>query len=504
MKKGYIEQNKRKKILLITDDIASPTGIGHIARELVTHTSHAYNWACIGGSINHPQKGMRVDFSEDTNKKCDITDSYVISYPTDGYGNPELLRQLMEIEKPDALMLITDPRSFEWVFQMENEIRKQIPIVYLNIWDDGPAPYYNGPAYASCDLLMSISKQTKLFNRLVLENEGVNYIDLDGGESSGIAIKGKKYPNKKPSLISYVPHGLDHNVFYPIQETDSKWEEYSTYKKNIFGGVEKDFVLFFNSRNIRRKQIPDTLFAFKIFLDSLPKEKADKCAFILHTELMSEHGTDLIAVQDMLFGDYENVVFFSGNKISENELNYLYNLSDAQILLSNNEGWGLSLTEALLTGTPIIANVTGGMQDQMRFLDEENNWYTNSPDIPSNHTGAFKKCGKWAFPVFPTNRSIQGSITTPYIWDDRCNAEDAAIQIGNTYELKRKGELKDRGLRGREWAIGDEANFTSEKMSNKFQENMDYLFNNWEPREKFSIIDTNISSKPKLNHKLVY
>jgi hypothetical protein len=30
---------------------------------------------------------------------------------------------------------------------------------------------------------------------------------------------------------------------------------------------------------------------------------------------------------------------------------------------------------------------------------------------------------------YPTNRSIQGSPKTPYIWDDRCTAEDAATQI---------------------------------------------------------------------------
>ena len=42
------------------------------------------------------------------------------------------------------------------------------------------------------------------------------------------------------------------------------------------------------------------------------------------------------------------------------------------------EGWGLALTESLLTGTPFIANVTGGMQDQMRFIDNEGKWYTNS------------------------------------------------------------------------------------------------------------------------------
>ena len=42
--------------------------------------------------------------------------------------------------------------------------------------------------------------------------------------------------------------------------------------------------------------------------------------------------------------------------------------------MSSNEGWGLSLTEAMITGTMIIPNVTGGMQDQCRFENEKGEW----------------------------------------------------------------------------------------------------------------------------------
>jgi glycosyltransferase involved in cell wall biosynthesis len=222
--------------------------------------------------------------------------------------------------------------------------QKTCPIIYLNIWDDFPTPLYNKGFYESCDALLAISKQTKLINELVL---------------------GDKKANK---VIEYVPHGLNENIFKPMDDS-----ELVDLKSRLFGGQEKDFILFFNSRNIRRKQIPDTMLAFRYFLDTLPKEKAEKCAFILHTEIVSEHGTDLEAVRKLFFKDYPNAIYFSTQKVGANELNMLYNLADAQILLTSNEGWGLSLTEAILAGTPIIANVTGGMQDQMRFEDETEN-----------------------------------------------------------------------------------------------------------------------------------
>jgi glycosyltransferase involved in cell wall biosynthesis len=323
--------------------------------------------------------------------------------------------------------------------------------------------------------LLSISKQTKLINELVLD---------------------EKRGNK---VVEYVPHGLNEKIFKPIEDTDPTLVE---FKKQLFGNEQKDFVVFFNSRNIRRKQIPDTMLAFRYFLDTLPKEKSEKCAMVLHTEVVSDHGTDLEAVRKILFHNYPNAIYFSTNKLDPNQLNMLYNIADAQILLTSNEGWGLSLTEAILAGTPIIANVTGGMQDQMRFEDEDGNWFEPSPQVPSNHTGKYKKHGEWAFPVYPTNRSIQGSPLTPYIWDDRCNAEDATEQIVKIYEMGRE-KAKSLGLKGREFAL-NEGGFTGEIMGERAIKYIDQLFNTWTPREKYELINCNEVKEDTIKHELLY
>ena len=183
-------------------------------------------------------------------------------------------------------------------------------------------------------------------------------------------------------------------------------------------------------------------------------------------------------------------VKFSLQKLDTHQLNYLYNVADCQILITSNEGWGLTLTEAILSGTPIIANATGGMQDQMRFVDNEGNWFTRSPEIPSNHRGTFKEHGKWAFPVYPTSRSMQGSPPTPYIFDDRCRWEDATERLLEVYNLGIE-ERKKRGLMGREWAISDEAGFTSKHQGIRVLEALEELFNTWEPRPKIEITNTN-------------
>ena len=476
MKEGYIKKEDRKKILLLTDDIRVHSGVAQIGREMVINTSHHYNWVQLAGAVQHPEKGKRIDISEDNNKQANIDDSSVILYPVDGYGNPEVLKTIIEIEKPDAIFLITDPRYFTWVFQIENQIRKTIPIAYLNIWDSMPAPMYNREFYESCDALFGISKQTIGINQIVL---------------------GKKADNK---IIKYVPHGLNNKMFKPMDETDIELQE---FKKHISRGKEYDFTLLFNSRNIRRKSIPDTLLAWKLFLEKLPKEEAEKCLFVLHTEPVSDHGTDLGAVIEFLFPGGKSNVIISNAKLPTDKMNLLYNIADGVILLSSAEGWGLSLTEALLTGTPIIANTTGGMQDQMRFEDENGDWINFSPDFPSNHRGTYTKHGEWVLPVYPTNLSIVGSPQTPYIYDDKCSFEDAENKIMELYKMG-NDKRKEIGKAGMEWALGDEAGFTSEKMSGRIIEGMDELFDTWVPREKFEFLKDTDFEKRVLKHKIIY
>jgi glycosyltransferase involved in cell wall biosynthesis len=477
MKDGYIPKDQRKKILLITDDIRLPSGVGNIGKEIVIHTAHHYNWVCIGAAINHPDAGKRFDISADTNTSAGIEDASVFLYPNNGYGDANLLRTIIKLEKPDAIMMITDPRYFAWLFQIENEIRKTTPVIYLNIWDDYPAPMYNKAFYESCDALLGISKQTVNINKLVL---------------------GNKTKNK---VIEYVPHGLNSDMFYPITNKDND-KEYQEFKKNIFKGKDYEFMVFFNSRNIRRKQIPDTILAYRLFVESLTPEQREKVVFVLHTEPVSEHGTDLNAVIETLVPKDHNIIFTPG-KLEVKQLNYLYNMADVQILLTSNEGWGLSLTEALLTGTPIIANVTGGMQDQMRFEFEDGTWIDFSAEFPSNHRGTYKKHGKWAFPVYPSNISIVGSIPTPYIFDDRCRWEDAAERLIEVYNLS-KEERQERGIEGYKWATSEEAGFTSKHQANRFITYTDKLFSTWKPREKYELINANEFEKSVLNHKLVY
>lgn len=480
MKKGYIKKEDRKKILFLCDDIRMTSGISTMAREIVVGTAHRFNWVNLGGAINHPDQGKKLDISEDTNKINGIQDASVFIYPISGYGTQEAVRQLIEIEKPDAIFFFTDPRYWTWLFQMENEIRRKIPMIYLNIWDDLPAPLYNKSYYDSCDTLMAISKQTLNINRMVL---------------------GDKAKNK---ILKYVPHGINEKIFYPITEfMKDQNEALETKKKEIFGDFNPEFVVFYNARNIRRKCTSDLIAAYSIFCDKIGKDKARKCALLLHTQRQDDNGTDLVAVRDLLCDPEYQKVYFSDARINAQDINLLYNMADVTCLISSNEGWGLSLTESMMAGKMIIGNVTGGMQDQMRFVDENGKWIDFDDKFCSNHFGKYKKHGKWAVPVFPTNSSIVGSIPTPYILDDRCDFRDVAKAIEEVYNLPLE-ERQARGLAGREWVLSDESMMSAEHMCDNVISTIEETLNNFKPRTKFELIKTQKLERKKIPHPLVY
>jgi glycosyltransferase involved in cell wall biosynthesis len=475
MKEGYIPQFQRKKILLLCDDIRMTSGISTMARELVIGTAHRFNWVNIGGAIQHPDKGKRFDLNGDTNQHAGITDASVYLYPIDGYGSPEFIRQMIGMEKPDAIMMFTDPRYWVWLFQMEHEIRKQMPIIYLNIWDDLPYPMYNKPYYESCDGLLAISKQTENINRAVLGD-----------------IASEK-------VIKYVPHGINEKLFFPITSEHPEFLAVQEFKKRLFGEKTYDFALLYNARNIRRKSVPDLMLAWKIFRDGLPKEKRDKCALVMHTQRLDENGTDLPAVQQMLFGKEGGNIIFDEGRYPANIMNLLYNACDATALISSNEGWGLSLTESMMCGKPIIATVTGGMQDQMRFEDEKGKWIKFTEEFGSNHRGKYKKHGKWAYPVFPSNLSIVGSIPTPYIFDDRAEPFDIAKQIEALYKTKMETPeiYNEQCQSAYKWVTSEEAMMTSTAMSKNIMDGIEETFAKWEPRYAFELVKVEPLNEPK-------
>ena len=459
----------KKKILLLSDDLRMSSGVGTMSREFVLGTLKHYEWVQVGGAIKHPDEGKIVDMNDSVRKELGIPDAYLKIYPVSGYGSPELIRQITKMEGGfDAILHYTDPRFWGWLYQMEHELRQTTPIFYYNIWDDLPYPRWNEPFYESCDLIMNISKQT------------VNIVD------NVCQIKPRTDWDN-----TYIPHGINEKNFYPVDSSHKEWGDLLQFRRTVTGGKDYKYVVFWNNRNIRRKLPGDVIMAYKQFCDMLPKEEAEKCALIMHTQPRDENGTDLPEVVKQVCPDYD--VIFSHKKLNDKELCYLYNIADVTINMASNEGFGLGTCEALMCGTPISVNVTGGLQDQCGFrykgellTYKDYSWVHSLHDEKKWKENSYLTWGEWCKPVWPSNRSLQGSIPTPYIYDDRPRSEDFGDALKEWYDMG-DDERKRCGKLGHEFVMSDDASMSATAMSNLFIEHMDTAFEKWTPRKRFTM-----------------
>jgi hypothetical protein len=159
-----------------------------------------------------------------------------------------------------------------------------------------------------------------------------------------------------------------------------------------------------------------------------------------------------------------------------------------------------------MCGKPIIATVTGGMQDQLRFVDENGKWIDFNENFCSNHFRTYREHGKWAYPVFPSNMSIVGSIPTPYIFDDRADFRHIAIQIQRVYELKLNNPeaYQEACEAAREWVTSDESMMSAANMCKNVIDGIEETFTKWKPRAKYELIKIEKQPRKKSAHPIVY
>ena len=456
----------KKKILLLSDDLRMSSGIATMSKEIVLGTLHKYDWFQVGAAIKHPDQGKILDISEDLKARTGVQDANVRILPWDGYGNADLIRQLLNAEKPDAILHFTDPRYWTWLYDIEHEVRQNVPILYYSIWDDLPDPLYNRNYYESCDWIGCISRQTYGITKRL----------------TSLTDK----PTWKPHedwRVKYVPHGINNDVYKPTEVPQE-------FRNEILGGKDYDFVFYWSNRNIRRKQPGDVIMAFKDFCDRIGEEKASKVCLLMHTQPIDENGTNLHDVAQVLAKGCN--IIFSDKRRPVEELNLLLNIADCTINISGNEGFGLTTAESVMAGTPIIVNVTGGLQDQCGFRFKETGELLVAEDyvkIGSLHNWREWEenltWGEWAFPIWSRAKTLAGSVPTPYIWDDKIDVYELADKMMEVYSTP-KSELEERGSKGREAFIG-EMGLSHTNMCNKMIDGIEDVFQNWTPRQRYEI-----------------
>ena len=411
---------KKIKVLTLSDHPLSPSGVGSQTKyvcEALLKTGR-YSIISFGGAMKH--------INYDPIHVSPYGEDWRI-FPVDGYGTPEMIRGVLQTERPDILWFMTDPRFYGWLWQMENEIRPNVPMVYYHVWDNKPYPVFNRDFYLSNDFIATISKVTD---------------DIVANVAPEVDRK-------------YVPHAVDSQIFRPIS-----FEQIKEFREQTLPEEDREKVIFFwNNRNARRKQSGTLIFWFKDFLDKY--DLHDKAQLIMHTDPKDVHGQDLHHIVEHL-GLNNRQVLISANKISQDQLALMYNMVDCTINISDAEGFGLATLESLSCATPIIVNMTGGLQEQI----------TDGREF-------------FGVPLVPSSKAIIGSQQVPYIYEDRLNKEQAVSAFYKIYSLSNE-QRREIGMLGRGHV---EKNYNFDNFNKTWVNLMDSVYENkgsWDNRKTYN------------------
>lgn len=405
----------KKKILLLSDHALSTSGVGCQSRYLVDGLIRKGKWSVrqFGAAVKHSNYDI-----------VRLSDDFIIK-PVDGFGTPDMLRKTLAVERPDVLLLFTDPRFFIWVWEMEDEIHQICPIAYWHVWDNHPIPKFNQVLYDSTDLINCHSYHT------------YSYVK-----------------DMAPGRVNFIPHALPQDLFKPIENK----AEIMQLRTQIIGEQRKDhFVLFWVNRNAKRKRPNDVLWAWQIFMQKL-KDKHGKsdASLLMHTQPDDQEGPNLYATAEMM--GIQDSVIFSPERIDFAKMNILHNISDACINISYAEGFGLATLEAMQCGKPIIALKTGGLTRQV--IDHRDG---------SEHGVAL--------PV--EFQSMVGSQQVPYIFEDYCSAETTANAIMKLYEMPPE-EREALGNKSRQYVLSE---FSLQRTIDDWDTTLTDLVDNWKSKK---------------------
>jgi glycosyltransferase involved in cell wall biosynthesis len=408
--------DKKIKLLTISDHPISPSGVGTQTKYMIEAllATGRYQVISLGGAVKHQ--------NYDPIQVEGYGDDWVI-YPVDGYGTAEVVRSIMRSRRPDMMWFMTDPRFYEWLWLIDNEIREHIPMVYYHVWDNHPAPVFNKGFYDSNDLIVSISKVThKVVSEVTKDVENI-----------------------------YHPHAVDPKHFKPLSEDNIK-----QLRKDQ--NLDDKVVFFWNNRNARRKMSGSLIYWFKKFCDKVGKDKA---TLIMHTDPRDPYGQPLEHLIGH-FGAVNGEILLSRDKISQEHLATIYNLADCTVNIADAEGFGLATLESLSCGTPIIATMTGGLQEQ---VTDGENWF--------------------GIGIEPSSKALIGSQQVPYIYEDRVCEENFIDALTEMYN-KTKEERRALGEAGRQHVLKNYNFKNYQKGWVKILDELHEKSGSWKTRKNYS------------------
>ena len=324
---ALIQPRQKKKVLVWSDCVMATTGFGTVSKHILSALYKTGQYEIDHLAINHFN-----DFY-DKNKVPYMIVPARLGDPRDPFGSKMFINALQKKDY-DIIFIINDTFVVEAVARSIQEIRdikaqknrKPFSLVY----------YYP----VDCRLLPEVSTMVRIADRSVAYTQFAKRSSIKAGIT--------------PTDVIY--HGTDINSFRPIPSQVRR-----ACREKYIGLTSDDVFVFTNvNRNSMRKDIARSILAFSEFR----KRVTENCRMYIHAKVIDGTSSGLevdlrIPLSELNLDPTKDIIFpnrfIPAKGFEVPVLNQLYNCADAYITTNLGEGFGLTITEAMACGVPVIA-----------------------------------------------------------------------------------------------------------------------------------------------------
>jgi glycosyltransferase involved in cell wall biosynthesis len=356
---------KKQKILVWSDFVGATTGFGVVSKHILKalHNTGRYD-------IDQLAINMFVDFPDRDEFPYGLQAAR-LGDPKDPYGNQMFLDTL--VQKPyDLVFIINDTFVTEAVSHKIAEVRQ----AKKTHGDPDFRLLYYYPI--DCRFM------PRAMNMVKTCDIPIAYTQFAKTATQRLA------PDINPEVIY---HGTDIHNFKKIQDSDR------IFARKRFFGIEdpNTFILINVNRNNIRKDIARTILAFKEFRKQVPNS-----VLYVHTKIVDSpgHGQEIdlsVPVEELGLSMRKDVIFpqalHPARGFQIDVLNALYNASDACITTTLGEGWGLTVTEAMAAGVPMIVPDNTSMPEIIGSDGDRGYMYPCREQVYVDNSG-YRWCGR--------------------------------------------------------------------------------------------------------------
>ena len=332
--------SERVPLLLVSDAITMPTGLGRITRELAVRI--------------HEELSDVIEVGI-----CGYGASYSKKFPIPQYT----------------------------VSRLENWAIPELPVfwkdfagdregIIFTIWNASWLPWFTNPdILGECDLKKFLkSNSFKRWGYFPIDAEGPNgRMHKDHSDiiakydrklaytewAAGVIKKSFDRDGTIHRVPPWLPHGTDSSIFYPRDRDEARRTFIERVIPNVKGMLHPGrLIVGVCATNTKRKDWP---LAFQVCQELL--KRGHEVGLWAHTDHIRGGEWDLLALSEE-YGMKERVIY-SNVHLSDEDLAWAYAACNVTLGIGRGEGWGLPLSESLACGVPVI---TGDYAAAQQFV----------------------------------------------------------------------------------------------------------------------------------------